>query len=150
MLAMDPNNTFEIFLECDKEKPKAERPCFVYHYLTGRQWLKVAEVQEKLTEHESMAALVDSVYGGCRVGLVGWKNLNGPDGAEIPFDANMLEDILTLKEAQELVLAVQNNGPTVEDKKKFDSPSDLDTEVSAENAGAPKDAKASPPTASQS
>ncbi len=142
--ALDPDNTFTIVLPDDQEKPDGKRPGFIYNYLTGRQWFKVTEVQELLPKCKSMAAVMDLVFGGCRIGLKGWENITGLDGKEIKFDPAKLEDILTLVEAQELATALEAEGSLgTQYKKKLDSLSHIETEPSASDASDPEDVKKS-------
>ena len=144
--ALDPDNTFTIVLPDDQEKPEGKRPGFIYNFLTGRQWFKVAQVQELLPKCKNMTAVFDLVFGGCRIGLKGWENITGLDGKPMEFDPDKLEDVLTLVEAQELVLLLEAEGSLGSQyKKKLDSLLLSKTEPSASDAQDQENAKTSQP-----
>lgn len=140
--ALDPKNKFTIVLLDDQEKPEGKRPGFIYNFLTGRQWFRVAQVQEELPESKNMARVMDLVFNAARIGLVGWENITGLDGKPIEFDPDKLEDVLTLVEAQELVVALESEGSLGSQyKKKLDSLSHTETEQSASDAPGQPSAK---------
>lgn len=144
-LALDKNKTFRIVLQSDKDKPENEQPYFVYRYLTGIQWRKLATLQDDIEDCDSGADAVDRVYEAVATGLIGWGNMIDSDNNFISFNINKLQEIVGPIEAQELIQRILMQTPNAEDKKKLDSPSDLNTEESAKIARESKSAETFPP-----
>jgi len=117
-IGLDPNQTFKIVLETDKDKDP--QPCFVYKYLTSRQWRDLAAMEDLVDRAKSAVEIFDKSIEAISTGLVGWENMAGQDAAEIPFDQEKLADLLTLGEVQELFQKVLAQGVGSEDKKKLD------------------------------
>lgn len=92
--ALDPNNTFPIWL--DSDEGKEPRPLFKARYLTGREW-------ERLQSLDGGGNPFKPIYDGLRLGIVGWSFITDRMGADVPFDPQKLEDILDPMEAQELL-----------------------------------------------
>ena len=102
-LALEPGLTFDVVLESDKQKPKP-KPTFVFKYLSGREFRKVGRIQEEFERSETTDQIVDCLFEGVAVGLVGWSGIIDPaTGIEIPFDVADLDRILTITEANELL-----------------------------------------------
>ena len=133
-LALDPEQTLKIILDSDKDKEASVQPLFVYRYLTGRQWREVGRTRDTLESAKNADEVADKVYLIASTGLVGWENMVDPtNGKPIEFDTDRLEDIIGLHEAQELIVKILQQSPTMEDKKKLESQSDCSTEQSATN-----------------
>ena len=132
-IALDPNATFKIVLESDEVKPKSERPRFVYHHLTARQWGQIVDVLGNLETTEN-SEVMNKVFDACRIGLAGWENIKDLSGKPIAFRPKAMEDILTLAEATELLVMLSAAGLSGDSKKKFVSPSDSGTARSAKTA----------------
>ena len=130
-LALDPHQTFTIVLESDKDKPAESRPCFIYRYLTGRQWNKVPRLHDTLEDSAGADDVTDKMYQAASTGLVSWKNMIAPNGEQIGYEPDKLQDILGIIEAQELIAKLLKQHPSLDDKKKLDSPSQSSTEKSA-------------------
>jgi len=131
-LALDPEKKFDLVLETDAERPPEERPTFVFRFLTGREWKKVAAIQESIDEGMKGSEAIDRIFEALALGVVGWRNIRGRDGRPIPFAAESLDLALTVKEAAELaarMLAQTDAGG--EDRKKSASPSPSASENSA-------------------
>ena len=144
-LTCNPDSTYDIVLEVDKDKESDKQSVFIFQYLTGRRWKEVANLSDSFEDAKGGAAMLDLAFKLIKVGLIGWKNLTNPKGDEIPFDLDELDDILTMSEATEMMQAVVSQGVTVEDKKKLESQSDSNTERSAETVQAPQSAKINRP-----
>lgn len=100
---LDPTFTVEAVLEYDRQKDNP--PTFIFRALSVREYMQLGARYEDSTgsDADNMRRLVACL----REGLVGWRNMPGHD----TFDADKLEDILTLHEAAELtelMLAGQN------------------------------------------
>jgi hypothetical protein len=133
-LALDPNQTFKIILESDKDKPARLQPCFVYSYLTGRQWLAVASLQDQLDDLTAADQIVDKVFQAASTGLVGWENMIDRNGEPVEFNIDTLDMIVGVIEAQELIVKLLKQHPNLDDKKKLELQSDLNTEQSVKIA----------------
>jgi hypothetical protein len=140
-IALDPQETFEIILESDKDKPQESQPRFIYRYLTCRQWRKLSGYRDELEKlKQDKSATIDNVMNKtiemASMNLVSWENIFGNDGELITFDKDKFEDIVTIIEANELIVKLSNQGLTFDDKKKLDSQKDFDMAESAKDAKA--------------
>ncbi len=118
-VALDPQQRLELVLKSDKKIPKAKRPTFVFRYLTGREWGKAASIFDSLQGLGSGSEAMNSVFDAVRIGLVGWRNMNKPDGTAIKFDPDELDAILTPGEGMELLSMVMDQTvPDAEDLGK--------------------------------
>ena len=123
--ALDPEQTFDVVLDCDADKPAAERPTFMYRHLNGRQWRKLAALSDAFSSAGGGAAALDSIYEGVAIGLVGWRNMTDPaTGKPIPFDAENIDLVLNPHEADELTAKVMAVGtPSPGEEESSESPS---------------------------
>jgi len=144
-LTCNPDSTYDIVLSTDKDKEPADQPAFVFQYLTGRKWKQVANLSDEFESANSGADMLDLAFDAIKISLIGWKNLTDPQGNEIPFDLSILDDILTMTEATELMQAVVSQNVTVDDKKKLESQSGSNMEPSALIVEAPQSAKINRP-----
>ena len=131
-LALDPTETFDFVLDSDKGKPAA--PALVFHHLTRREVRKADELYGRLkasTDEGETEGLLDEVI---RLGLVGWKNMRGRDGKDVPYSGDP-DDVLTLEEKWEVAFRYVTHGLELESKKKRSpSPSSPATDKSAPGA----------------
>ena len=142
-LILEPDSHYDYVLDCDAGKPKEKQPTFIFRYLSCRKWKEVAGLSDSFDEDDSGEDAIDAVFEAINRSLTGWRNMSGPDGKEIEFDAGKLEDIVTPSEAMDLLKAAVSQMPTVDDKKKFDSQSTSSTARSARRAKDRKIAKTS-------
>ena len=137
-LAIDPNETFELVLESDKDKPRESQPRFIYRHLTCRQWMNVAKFRDNLEilkgNKATLDDMVDKVKETATTNLIGWVNMIGPDGMMIPFDLAKFEDIIGLDEANELIIRLEEHRLMPKHKKKLDSQSASGTVESVKDA----------------
>jgi hypothetical protein len=143
-LVLEPDSHYDYVLDCDKSKPKEKQPTFIFRYLSSRKWREVAQLSDSFDKDDSGEAAIDAVFKAIKKTLAGWRDMNGPDGEEIEFNADKLEDIVTPAEAMELLRAAVSQMPTAEDKKKLDSQSTSGTDRSAKTAKDRKTAQTSP------
>jgi len=134
-LATRPNQRYEIVLSTDADLPKEKRPVFVFRYLNIIEWEEIAKLNDKFESAINATEMIDLAFEVIKKTLCGWRNMKTPSGEEIPYRTEELKSMVSLQEATELMQAAVAQRPAVEDKKKLDSPSDLDT------AGSAKDAK---------
>lgn len=133
-IALDPQATFKVVLDVDKDKTPT--PAFLYRYLSAA---RVRRNEEEL-EHIRSAGTAKDVWNKIQeivlTGLVGWENLIDPEtGKSIPFDSNRPEaifDVCTSAEIGEIMARV-SSGRTIskDDRKKSGPPSPTGTESSA-------------------
>jgi len=136
-MALEPDQTFEIVLESDAGKDPP-RPAFRARYLSGRQWRRVSEMDERMAAAAGGAAACDVLYDALRLCVAGWRNLiNGSErpievagrqiapGAHVPYSPESLEDVLTIAEGQELLVRCVTGaaGPNEAERKNSPSPS---------------------------
>lgn len=144
-LALEPGAHFKVVLKSDEHKPAKERPFFLFRYLTGRAWNKIAsmvDLRDRLDKNNVDSAFItEETYDTIRRSLVGWGNMAGPDKKKIPYDPKMLEDVVGMVEAQELIVKMLNQGLEIDVKKKSDSPSRSSTKRSVKRAKVKKPAK---------
>ena len=123
-IPLSPNDRFGLTLKRDQAvdaagKPLAQqppgRPTFYFRCLSGRQQRQMAAMLEELEKQESTLAALDKSYEILRFVLVGWENLqDARKGNEtIPYDPQVLEDVLQYQEAQELIYAAWSWRPDV-------------------------------------
>jgi hypothetical protein len=132
MIAIDPNETIRIVLQMDAANPLP--PTFIYRFLTMRQqrqvdrWISDKDEDGKPKNGDQYYA---DVLSAAAEGLAGWENIPGnPEFGSVPLD-----DLLTLEEIWELILARNEKQTlTIVDKKKSSSRAASGTAVSADPA----------------
>jgi hypothetical protein len=143
-LSSDPQQNTPVCLDIDAGKPEAERPTFLYRFLTARQMRQRRDLLNQakdLPDEQAEPLLVQALA----VGLAGWRNLRDADGRPVPFDPadpGALADALTVLEMYELFGAAANAVTLAEVQKKraasaSSSPPTTDTADSAPNAATP-------------
>jgi len=134
-LAADPNQTIEIVLQSDKNLPPETQPVFYFKYLTCRKWKAFLALREKMKDVKTVAEVVDVAIEILSLNLCGWKNVVAADGTKVEFSLDKIEDILSPDDIYDL-MTVEKEQQTLsaDDKKKLDSPSQSDTDSSAESA----------------
>jgi hypothetical protein len=143
-IALEPDSVYDVVLSTDSGKPLEKRPTFVFRYLSSRKWKELTRLADGFETNKSGAGAIDSVFSVIRMVLVGWRNMTGPDGKEIPYNPDEIDDLVTPAEAMELMMAAERQVPGIEDKKKLGSPSHSSTGRSAKNAKERQSAKTSP------
>ena len=107
--ALDPDATFDLVLASDQEKPEDEQPTFVFRYLATRDWIRVAQVADKVDAlgAQGLDILLTEIGECAALALVGWRHLTDrATGEEIPFEPERLADLLTGRELMELCVRV--------------------------------------------
>jgi hypothetical protein len=133
---VDPGAIHRIVLSSDEDK--TPQPVFLYRHLSFRKFAELETLRSSIGK-EDLAESIRKQFSALADGLVGWVNLVDPDtGQLIPFDPARMPDLLTVAEAQEILMKRLTGAvPSVEDKKKLPSPSASDTESSVKAAEAP-------------
>lgn len=130
---LDPNNTFDVWLESDAQKPEERRPIFSAKYLSGAVWLEVAAIKDRINAQSAPEDALGDIYSGLTKCISGWRNMTQPDGTLIPFSQDALPLVLGPGEAIELLdKAVRQSDMKVADAKKSESPSPSSTDNSVE------------------
>lgn len=126
-LALDPQKTHKIVLSSDEDKPADIQPAFIVKYLTGREWLELAELDDQLTTITGSVASGKHSFMMAKKFLIDWENMVEPDGTIIPFDLDKLEDICGLMEVVELGQKILRARPDFLTKNRSASLSESDT-----------------------
>ena len=142
-LALDPNQVFQVVLECDKEKPKAKRPYFSIRFLSGRDLLEVDKLDARVDTAKTGRQALEFIYDILHLGIAGWGNIKDRTGKEIPFELSRLGEILCLKDAAELRAKMVSPKLGVKVLKNSDLQSGSDTEPAAKTVRGRKRAKTS-------
>ncbi len=116
-IALEPNQSFDVVLPSDKDKPAESRPTFIARTQSmrgQRQILKalddsVDSSNDELTYDLMFTIIVDQL---ARV-LVGWRNMGG-----LEFSREALEDVLSFSEARQLLSLVAHNQAVQHEEKK--------------------------------
>ena len=119
-VALDPERTFFVVLDTDKEKPADTQPRFICRFLTTRKWREVAGAVDAVSEtpNQTSEAVFDSLIGAAETVLCGWENMIGPDGKVIRYDPGKIEDVLNPAEISELVYKALKGADLDADEKK--------------------------------
>jgi len=135
-LALDPEATFDFWLESDKDKPAERRPTFIFKHLSLRQTRAAAGPIDAVSTTADTGGTIAALCDGVRAGLVGWRGMTGRDGNDIPYDPARLDEIITAREAWELWFgAATGRSPNEADLKNSESPSHSSSANSAKGAG---------------
>lgn len=95
--ALDPDCTFDIWLDSDADK--SPRPTFRAKYLTSRECLKIKDL-------DMSESPIEQMFDALGMSIVGWSNMANAGGSPMAFSVGMLPDVLMLAEAKELLLKV--------------------------------------------
>jgi hypothetical protein len=128
MLALDPTQTFEVSLETD---PRAK---FRFRYFTFREFRDAGKVYDRATS-ETFDAVCDGLIATIRRNLVGWSGIIDPNGHEVSYDPDVLEDVLTHREAWDLLGEARKEG-RITSAEKNASGSSLPTDGGPSAGGA--------------
>ena len=92
---LDPDCTFDAILQDDKDKDSP--PTFVFKALSVRRFNAIVDDYEGIDKIDSESGKMKVIVNALKAGLTDWKNM-GRD-----FNADDLDDILTIGEAVELL-----------------------------------------------
>jgi hypothetical protein len=137
-LALDPNETTDVVLAVDEDKPAETRPTFFVRYLTSRQWLAVSKLLKEADaapNDDEAAPLLDQALAAM---VVGWRNMIQRDGQPIVYTPGARGGILTVREKRNLVIRARHAINLSEREKKAYRSSPLSAPgASAPSAAAP-------------
>ena len=144
-LAIDPDQTFEVVLKSDQEKPTPEQTRFKFRYMTAREFVRTAAVGDMSREEQEALGLGELVK---RIFDAIHANLQGFIGPYIEKGSD-LEDAITISEAWELYYSARRQSKlSVTEKNDSGSPSPISGDDSAKDV--PDKASASTPSTSGS
>ena len=112
-----------VVLESDKHKTD-NVPAFIYRPLNGREFIRMAEVNDRMVEGEmKVAERLGLVYETAAIGLVGWENMvDATTSNEFAFDPADLDLIVNPFEVQNLLEKVMEAmQPSNDEKKRSES-----------------------------
>lgn len=112
----------KVVLKSDEHKTE-NVPAFIYRPLNGREFIRMAEVNDRMVEGEmKIAERLGLVYQTAAIGLVGWENMIDPTtGHEFKFSPDDLDLIVNPFEVQNLLERVMEAmQPSNDDKKKLE------------------------------
>lgn len=113
MLATDPTQSFPVVLKA--YRGQADAPTLFCRYLSGKECRRIMQALDNLST-DGLEAL-ESLFELVREVVVAGSNL-GRD-----FVPEEIDELLTINEANELLKAAMlGQSPTLDDKKKSDSP----------------------------
>lgn len=112
----------KVVLQSDEHKTE-KVPAFIYRPLNGREFIRMAEVNDRMVEGEmKIAERLGLVYETAAIGLVDWENMVDPaTGHEFKFCPDDLDLIVNPFEVQNLLERVMEAmQPSNDDKKKLE------------------------------
>ena len=113
----------KVVLPSDEHKTE-KVPAFIYRPLNGREFIQMAEVNDRMVEGDmKVAERLGLVYKTAAIGLVGWENMTDPvTGQQFDFKAADLDLLVNPFEVQSLLEKVMEAmQPSNDDKKKLES-----------------------------
>lgn len=152
-IMLDPKSVIEIWCASDMEIPIETRPVFMVRTLNNRLFYEVSGLVTRVQESGGNARMaieltpkVEAMFKTC---LVDWRNMNNLDGSEIPFNVDVVGDILTPSETYELLMKAMTGADMgYAEKKALESLSRSDSDKSVESADPPTHAEEGPPSES--
>jgi hypothetical protein len=113
-IALEPNLTFDVWLDSDKDKPIASRPVFVAKTQSLRKQREIHRVIDMIFEE---GVKVDDVFDSAVACILdscaGWRNMGNH-----AFTASGIEDVLSFSEIREVLRKVAANQKMSGDEKK--------------------------------
>jgi hypothetical protein len=124
-LALEPGSKHKIWLDIDADKPFETRPMFLIKAQTMRTQVAlgtaVDEFYDSVQSFNSQTAM-DRICEMLSTCIVGWENIE-IDGESIPFQIDLIQDILNSHEGLELINKVlAYNKLSVDEKKSSELP----------------------------
>ena len=118
-IGISPDQTYPVYLRTDCDKPEAERPAFLFRYLTVRKAREVDDLMRRISEvvdrkDEGRLDMLDGLAAQVMaISLAGWRNIRAP------YSLEALDDVVTWGEKWELIFAFRGAGQLAEaDLKK--------------------------------
>ena len=113
-IALEPNLTFDVWLDSDKDKPIASRPIFIAKTQSLRKQRGIHRVVDMIFEDGvKVPDVFDSAVKCLLEACGGWKNMG-----EHSFTADGIESVLSFSEIREILRKVAANQKMSGDEKK--------------------------------
>jgi hypothetical protein len=109
---LEPDQTFEVCLDADQSKPVESRPVFVCLSQSMRGQRSILQAVDLLDEKHSIDEIFDATISELKRVVVGWRNV------ERSFVVDDLDNLLTYREARELLIKVAYNQRMDTNEKK--------------------------------
>lgn len=109
---LEPDQSFEVCLDVDKSKPVETRPVFVCLSQSMRGQRSILQAVDMLDEKHSIDQIFDATISELKRVVVGWRNVDRP------FAVDELDNLLTYREARELLIKVAYNQRMDTNEKK--------------------------------
>lgn len=115
MIALDPNQTFEVLFDLEADRPDAQRKALVCRYPTARQLLTVLDhMRRGMKEDTPVEEEIPLLAAAIAQVAARWRNC--PDLAEPTIDS--LQETLSLTELREVALKIGGLSRLTEVEKK--------------------------------
>lgn len=114
-LFLEPGQKYPVVLDCDADKPVAERPTFYARSQAMRGQQRIGDVLDLWTSTPDIThgQLFDATLEVLADVLIGWVNMGG-----IEYSREALREVLTYQEARELLRKVMYNQHITTEEKK--------------------------------
>jgi len=113
-LFLEPDQSFPIVLDCDKDKPAETRPTFYAKSQSMRGQRKISEAMDKVFDETiKLSDMFSTVLAELEEVLVGWSNMGS-----YAFCRESMEIVLNYQEARELLRKVLSNQHVKAEEKK--------------------------------
>lgn len=104
VILLDPSQSVEFVLACDRELPAEQRTIFRLRPISARVGSQLAAPSEDKDPLQPMLTIL-------RAGLVSWSGARDSNGTEVPFpvaagDWERVPDLFTMRDLSDLVQAV--------------------------------------------
>lgn len=111
-ICLDPEQSFPIVLDSDKDKPAEQRPTFLVKALTMRQQTELSDAMDAALAHNTTEAIFESTCTLINQYLTGWQNMGS-----FEFGCDVRE-VLAHHEARELLRKILSNSHVQPEEKK--------------------------------
>jgi len=113
-ICLEPDCSFLVSLDCDKDKPVEIRPAFIVKTQSMRGQREILNTIDRLKQDDSTTIdeIFDATLKQLQRVVIGWKNIDKQ------FSAEALEELLTFGESRELLSKVAYNQRMDIDEKK--------------------------------
>ena len=145
-IALSTRQAFDFVFIVDQGEP--DPPVFTFRFLSEGELAELLDWRDAADREEDNARARELLYKIVRAPLVGWRNLRGRDGKEIPYDPDALGKVLSLAELWEACWRLPNVMARGEDdvaKKKLEELLRPPPSGSQSESGTASPAAAAPP-----
>ena len=117
-VALDPNETYDYVILTDRQRENP--PTLVFRFATCREQRKIAMLFDESDKADDVDASMELRCEAVGILLLNWRNFFDREGQPVPFNAEMLDSILSDNDLTELDGRLLKELSVSEmDKKKF-------------------------------